>query len=50
MEMNYCEELPLAIASLPMQPFEKLFPPETALEKGTMFAELYKPFEGKESR
>ncbi len=48
MEKKYCEELPLAIASLPMQPFEKLYPPDMALERGTMFDELFKPFEGKE--
>ena len=50
MEKSYCESLPLAIASLPMQEFQKLYPPEVALEKGTMFEELYLPFEVKESR
>lgn len=48
MEKTYCEALPLAIATVPMQSFEKLYPPETALEKGTMFHELWLPFEGKE--
>ena len=50
MENKYCEELPLAIASVPMQSFEHLYEPETALEKGTMFHALYMPFEGKEAR
>ncbi|MBE7016663.1 MAG: spore coat associated protein CotJA [Ruminococcaceae bacterium] len=50
MERPYCEELPLAIASVPMQEFQKLYPPEVALERGTMFDELYLPFEGKECR
>ncbi len=50
MEKSYCEALPLAIATVPMQSFEKLYPPETALEKGTMFHELCLPFEGKEGR
>ena len=50
MEKTYCEQLPLAIASVPMQQFQKLYPPEVALDRGTMFDELYLPFEGKESR
>ena len=48
MERPYCEDLPLAIASVPMQQFQKLYPPEVALDRGTMFDELYLPFEGKE--
>jgi len=48
MENEYCEKLPLAIASLPMQEFEGLYTPEDALERGTMFAALDLPFEGKE--
>ena len=51
--INDCENrhlLPLAIASVPMQEFQKLYPPEVALERGTMFDELYLPFEGKECR
>lgn len=47
MEKSYCEALPLAIATVPMQSFEKLYTPETALERGTMFDALYLPFEGK---
>ncbi len=50
MEKEYCEKLPLAIASVPMQVFENLYCPEVALEKGTMFADLDLPFLGKECR
>ncbi len=46
MEMQYCEALPLAIATVPMQQFRDLYTPEAALDKGTMFAELYLPFTG----
>lgn len=48
MEKEYCEKLPLAIATVPMQVFEDLYPPDTALDRGTMFAALDLPFEGKE--
>lgn len=47
MESVNCD-LPLAIASVPMQRFERLYPLDTALEKGTMFDALYMPFEGRE--
>ena len=50
MEKEYCEKLPLAIASVPMQEFEDLYCLDVALEKGTMFAALDLPFEGKECR
>lgn len=43
---KYCESLPLAIATVPMQRFERLYTPDTALERGTMFDALYFPFEG----
>ena len=50
MENNdYCRELPLAIASVPMQRFEELYPLDTALEMGTMFRALHLPFEPKEA-
>ncbi|MBQ8263574.1 MAG: spore coat associated protein CotJA [Clostridia bacterium] len=48
MEKEYCEKLPLAIATVPMQKFEHLYCLEDALEKGTVFADLDLPFEGKE--
>lgn len=46
---NYCQELPLAIASVPMQRFERLFPLDAALENGTMFQALCLPFDPKEA-
>lgn len=46
---DYCPELPLAIASVPIQPFERLFTPDTALEKGTMFQALCLDFDPKEA-
>lgn len=48
MERYDRENMPLAIASVPMQRFEDLYPPDVALEKGTMFDALYLPFEAKE--
>ena len=48
MDMEYCEKLPLAIASVPMQLFENLYSPDDALDRGTMFADLDLPFEAKE--
>ncbi len=34
----------LAIASVPMQIYRQLYSPPQALRRGTVFAELYKPF------
>lgn len=39
--------LPLAMAYVPVQPFGELYPPETALARGTLFAALFLPFTGK---
>lgn len=39
-------DLPLAIASLPMQCWKLTYMPEKALTIGTMFAELNMPFMG----
>ena len=36
---------PLAMAYVPMQPFCDLADPETALARGTVFNELFKPLE-----
>ncbi len=38
--------LPLAMAYVPMQKWQKLYEPEMSLMRGTMFAELDKPFLG----
>lgn len=45
---SYCVELPLAIASVPMQKYEQLFDTEAAFENGTLFRALRLPFEPKE--
>jgi len=43
---------PLAMAAVPMQPWEKLYAPEQAISRGTAFPSLDLPFyvteEGKE--
>lgn len=36
--------LVLAMATVPMQPWEQPYPPETALKQGTIFPGLDKPF------
>jgi hypothetical protein len=36
--------LPLAIASIPMQPWEQPYNPQTALKHGTIFPSLNLPF------
>lgn len=38
--------LQLAIATVPSQRYEKLYPVEKALSRGTLFEALYLPFEG----
>ena len=42
--MNEMNQLPLAIATVPMQRFEKLYPLEKALQRGTLFQALDQPF------
>lgn len=41
------DQLPLAMAYLPMQKWEMLYEPEMALRQGTLFAKLDLPFVGK---
>lgn len=48
-DASYCVELPLAIASVPMQKYEQLFDTEAAFENGTLFRALKLPFEPKEA-
>ncbi|MDO5602902.1 MAG: spore coat associated protein CotJA [Oscillospiraceae bacterium] len=43
---NACN-LPLAIASVPMQKFRKLYQPDQGWRRGTIFAELDLPFKGR---
>lgn len=38
---------PLAMAYVPMQAFRETYEPKQALENGTLFPELNKPFKGK---
>ena len=42
------DSLPLAMAYVPMQQWRKLYSPEEALRRGTMFEELDLPFLGEE--
>ena len=41
------EGFPPAMAYVPWQELESMYPPETALRQGTLFPELDKPFEGR---
>ena len=43
------DDLPLAMAYVPMQKWRNLYPPATALDRGTIFAELDLPFIGEEA-
>jgi len=40
------EHLPLAMAYVPMQEWEKLYTPDVGLMRGTIFAKLDLPFVG----
>lgn len=41
------DSLPIAMAYVPMQKWQRLYEPEVALERGTLFSELDLPFIGK---
>lgn len=41
----WSEPSPLAMAYVPMQPFQNLYDMEKALQRGTLFSELDFPFE-----
>lgn len=45
LKMEACN-LPLAIATVPLQKFEKLYPLPLALTRGTLFCALDLPFQG----
>lgn len=45
----FCADVPLAMAYVPMQKWQKLYDPDVALERGTLFLELDKPFIGEEA-
>lgn len=42
-----CDDFPIGMAYVPWQTFRDLYEPERALDAGTMFAELDKPFYGR---
>lgn len=44
-----CARVSLAMAFVPYQEFKDLYEPDFALERGTLFAELDKPFIGEEA-
>ena len=46
-ELRLPEGFPPAMAYVPWQELELMYPPETALRQGTLFPELDKPFEGR---
>ncbi len=41
------DNFPLAMAYVRIQELERMYPPEVALERGTLFPELDKPFCGR---
>lgn len=46
-ELRLPEGFPPAMAYVPWQELDSMFPPEIALRQGTLFPELDKPFEGR---
>lgn len=46
-ENEFCCGFPLAMAYVPWQPWRNVYDMEKALRRGTIFAELDLPFEGK---
>jgi len=45
MPMYMPKDIKLARAYVPNQPYERLFPLDEALKKGTLFANLYQPYD-----
>lgn len=45
-QANCIDNLPLAMAYVPMQKWNTTYEPETALENGTIFPDLNMPFAG----
>lgn len=43
------DDLPLGMAYVPFQKWRELYPPEVGFHRGTIFAELDKPFIGEEA-
>jgi hypothetical protein len=46
-QSNDLDSLPVAMAYVPWQHFDKVYDPEQALQCGTIFPELNQPFMGK---
>ena len=46
-ELRRPEGVPPAMAYVPWQELDSMFPPEVALRQGTLFPELDTPFEGR---
>ncbi len=47
---NECEDMTsLAMAYVPYQKWQKLYSPDVAINRGTLFSELDKPFIGEEA-
>lgn len=46
-DFSCVDDYPLAMAYMPMQKFEKLYDVDYALDRGTLFKELDKPFTGR---
>jgi len=44
-----CSPIPLAMAYVPIQTWEDIYDCDTALSRGTLFAQLDKPFIGEEA-
>ena len=46
-DMSSCQDFALAMAYVPCQHFEHVYEPDRALQVGTIFPELNKPFCGR---
>lgn len=46
-EMDYYPDKNLAQAYIPFQAYDEQYNPQEALEKGTLFPELYRPYKKK---
>ena len=44
---NYSSNFKLATAYIPFQNYSRIYIPQEALNKGTIFPELYRPYERK---
>jgi|GEM_PF-1216327 hypothetical protein len=47
MEQRVVDGFPLAMAYVPYQAFQRIYPLDKALEAGTIFEELHQPFCGR---